>query len=210
MVHFPGRDRDFKICPVKHPAFLTGFPSRGGDAGGKPGRGHPGHWGCRVPGDGQGGRGDIRENSPTAMRASPAGILPQAGGHATGLHSEIRIRVKNTIRRIMIFRIIKEGCRNGRSRYDQSIRKPDCGVAGRTILLKRDGPYLGKAAAGRPGVEGAWLLITDQVSGRPIPSCRSSRRLCREWSWTGRRTRVAARRPHAILWHGPEAESRFR
>ena len=53
-------------------------------------------------------------------------------------HSRIRIRVENGIRRVKVFRIMKEKYRNRLKKYDR-INDIACGVVNQIILLKRAG-----------------------------------------------------------------------
>ena len=53
-------------------------------------------------------------------------------------HYMVRIRVENGIRRVKVFRIMKEKYRNKLKKYDR-ISDIACGVVNQTVLLKRDG-----------------------------------------------------------------------
>ena len=107
MLHFPGRDRDFKTYQVRHHTFPTGLPNRDGDARDKPGRDHIRHYldtayrGMNKVVEGM----DARIPPSCACRAR---ILSPTSGNTAGSYSRIRIRVENAIRRAKIFRIAKE------------------------------------------------------------------------------------------------------
>ena len=53
-------------------------------------------------------------------------------------HCIVRIHEENAIRRVKVFRIMKERYRNKLKKYDR-INDVVCGVVNQTVLMKRDG-----------------------------------------------------------------------
>ena len=146
---------------MKHPTFPTGLPGRDGDVTDKPGRDHLRHYGDTAYRgmDKVVGRIDAR----ISVTRKPGKDLTPTSGNTTGLHSRIRIRVENAIRRIKIFRIVEEKYRNRRNKYDlnhgHSLRG---GQPGHPVEESRV-PLRG-TAAGRLGAGAARFLITDHLS----------------------------------------------
>ena len=75
------------------------------------------------------------------------------------------MRIKNAIRRTIIFRIVQEKYRNDQSKYDRIIRETVCGAANQTILLLKRA--------------GAHPRRVDQGRGRMISTCGSGTRPAR-------------------------------
>ena len=122
---------------MKHPTFPAGLPSWDGDAGGKPGRDRLRHYMVAAY------RGmvnvveGIDARIPPAVRKSDEDLTVNQREYNRA-HSRIRIRVKNAIQRIKIFRIAKKKYRNGRRKYGQN-NDIVCGAVNQAILLKRAG-----------------------------------------------------------------------
>ena len=160
---FRGRDHDFKTYRVKHPAFPTGLPDRDGDAGDKPGRDHLGHY-----------TDTAYLGMNKLVKGMDVGILPPTSGNTADTHLRIRIRVKNAIRRTIIFRIVREKYRNDQGKYDRIIRETVCGAANQTALTMKAGQGRGRMIstcgpglrpARRPRTEaGARLAANNQQS----------------------------------------------
>ena len=136
MTHSPGRRHDFKILKMKHPTFPDGFRCGDEENSGKFRRDHLRHYGNTayiamgkvVP--------DLDYVAP--FKRKPGRDLTPEQRAYNRAHSRIRIRVENGIRRVKVFRIMKETYRNKLKKYDR-INNIACGVVNQAILLKRDG-----------------------------------------------------------------------
>ena len=74
----------------------------------------------------------------TPFKRKPGMDLTPEQRKCNNAHCMVRIRVENGIRRVKVFRIMKETYRNKLKKYDR-INDITCGVVNQTILLKRDG-----------------------------------------------------------------------
>lgn len=134
--HSPGRRHDFKIFKMKHPTFPDSLPYGNEENQGKFRRDHLRHYGDTayiamgkvVPG----------LDYVTPFKRKPGQDLTPGQRKYNRGHSRVRIRVENGIRRVKVFRIMKEVYRNKLKKYDR-INDIACGVVNQTILLKRDG-----------------------------------------------------------------------
>ena len=134
--HSPGRRHDFKVYKMKHPTFPGGLPCGNEKNSEKFRRDHLRHYGDTayiamdkaVPG----------LDYATPFKRMPGKDLTPEQRAYNKAHSRVRIRVENGIRRVKIFRIMKERYRNKLKKYDR-INDIACGVVNQAILMKRDG-----------------------------------------------------------------------
>ena len=134
--HSPGRRHDFKVYKMKHPTFPGGLPYKNSGDAARTARDHLRHYadtayiamGNAVPG----------LDYVTPIKRRPGKDRTPAERAYNRAHSRVRIRVENAIRRVKIFRIMKERYRNRLKKYDV-INDIVCGLVNQAILLNRDG-----------------------------------------------------------------------
>ncbi|MBI1658983.1 MAG: hypothetical protein IS632_09485, partial [Thaumarchaeota archaeon] len=134
--HSPGRRHDYMVYKMKHPTFPGGLPYENSGDTGRTARDHLRHYadtayiamGNAVPG----------LDYVTPIRRRPRKDRTPAERAYNRAHSRVRIRVENAIRRVKIFRIMKERYRNRLKKYDV-INDIVCGLVNQAILLKRSG-----------------------------------------------------------------------
>lgn len=134
--HSPGRRHDFKIYKMKHPTFPDGLRCGNEANQGKFRRNHLRHYGDTA----YVAMGKVvpELDCVTPFKRMPGKDLTPEQRAYNRAHSRVRIRVENGIRRVKVFRIMKERYRNRLKKYDR-INDIACGVVNQTILLKRDG-----------------------------------------------------------------------
>ena len=137
MTHSSGRRHDFKIFKMTHPTLPSGLPCENEENSKKKfHRDHLRHYGDTA-------YIAMDKVIPELDYATPFKRMPGKDltlGQLTynRNHSRIRIHVENAIRRVEVFRIIKERYRNKLKKYDR-INDIACGVVNQTVLMKRDG-----------------------------------------------------------------------
>ena len=133
--HSPGRRHDYMVYKMKQPTFPGGLPYKNSGGVGRIARDHLRHhtdtayiaMGNAVPG----------LDYVTPIRRRPGKDKTPAERAYNRAHSRVRIRVENAIRRVKIFRIMKERYRNRLKKYDV-INDIVCGLVNQAVLLKRD------------------------------------------------------------------------
>ena len=134
--HSPGRRHDFKVYKMKHPTFSDGLWRVDQANSGKFRRDHLRHYGDTAYV--AMGKAVSGLDCVTPFKRKPSKDLTLEQRAYNRAHSRIRIRMENGIRRVKVFRIMKETYRNKLEWYDR-VNDIVCGVVNQTILLKRDG-----------------------------------------------------------------------
>ena len=147
--HSPGRRHDFKGYKMKHPTFPDSLPCGDEANSEKFRRDHLRHYADTA----YVAMGKVISglDCVTPFKRKPGKDLTPEQRVYNRAHSRVRIRVENGIRRVKIFRIMKERYRNKLKKYDR-INDIVCGVVNQAILMRRDGIIRG-AVAGRRGRE---------------------------------------------------------
>ncbi len=134
--HSPGRRHDFKIYKIKHPTFPDSLPCRNEENQGKFRRDRLRHYSDTA----YVAMGKIISwlDYTTPFKRKPSKNLTSEQRTFNRAHFRVHIRVENGVRRVKVFRIMKEMYRNKLKKYDR-INDIAYGVVNQTILLKRDG-----------------------------------------------------------------------